>query len=224
MRKFFRKSGLSVARLTAGGRDDAGFITFLGKFGMILMYTGAAVVVLGTIRLLWSKARSFRTPKVKGPIALPLHFGAEGVSSPTLPHGGHENRGGVLYYLPVWMFPNGETQRAGPSFPSSLSGLFFRDQDEHAYQPVPSLSRPPSPSSDSILHAPGVVRDGAFDGVNLHSVSGRRPGTPRTTVAPPSPPPPPYQQPSNQSSLRGWGSQFFRGFDHSDTEKSIQSC
>ncbi|GEM06255.1 glycosyltransferase family 32 protein [Rhodotorula toruloides] len=52
--------------------DDAGFITFLGKFGMALIYAGLAVVVLGVARLLWFRRSPFKaTPRQIGPIALP---------------------------------------------------------------------------------------------------------------------------------------------------------
>ena len=95
-------------------RDDAGFITFLGKFGLALMYMGFGVVFFGVSRMLWSKrfallkAPSSRT---SGPIALPFHvpdpYGRPGTpgsrpGSPSrtgTPHQQQSGRQGVLCQL-----------------------------------------------------------------------------------------------------------------------------
>lgn len=217
-------------------RDDAGFITFLGKFGMVLMYVGLGVVILGIVRLLWSKRSVLKTaPRSVGPIALPFHVpsefprpGTPGSSRPSSPFAGsrsstpngtrlhHQRREseiaaaaaasgrGVLYYLPVWFFPPGGDRLSASSnaSPQSVWSQFlpgYDEEDSHRYQAIPDFSRPPSPSNDSILHAPGATHDGAFDGVHLHSISSssRNPASP--TSAPPA-----------YSTLKSWGSALFR--------------
>lgn len=40
--------------------DDAGFIWFLAKKGMFVVYAGLAIVFLGLVRLLWPKSSQFR--------------------------------------------------------------------------------------------------------------------------------------------------------------------
>ncbi|KAI5478283.1 MFS transporter [Pseudohyphozyma bogoriensis] len=180
--------------------DDAGFLLFLGKFGMILMYLGLAVVILGALRLAWTKRAFLKKSSGQinsGPIALPFHFpnehnrpGTPGSrpgspysrsATPTVPQ--REGRG-VLYYLPVWFMPNEE-------------------QEENRYQPIPDFSRPPSPSNNSILHAPGAVHDGAFSGVHLHSINSPTPSSP-----------PAY------SAVKSWGSNLFRTAPWSSAPKS----
>ncbi|BGO92758.1 hypothetical protein NBRC10512_007877 [Rhodotorula toruloides] len=112
--------------------DDAGFITFLGKFGMALIYAGLAVVVLGVARLLWFRRSPFKaTPRQIGPIALPyeaLPFARRGTpgSRPGSPFGLRSgtpsnqfrrsedgpsastsgDKPGGLFYMPVWLFPS----------------------------------------------------------------------------------------------------------------------
>lgn len=122
---------------------------------------------------------------------------------------------GVLYYLPVWFLPpaDGSARQVGPSTPTQATGwshylpsLPFDDQSEHhRYQAIPDFSRPGSPSSNSILYAPGAHHDGAFDGTPLHSLqsSSSRPTSP-TQTAPSSPLPPAY------STLKNWGTALFR--------------
>ncbi|GAA5837334.1 hypothetical protein JCM9279_005656 [Rhodotorula babjevae] len=265
--------------------DDAGFITFLGKFGIALMYVGLGIVVLGVVRLVWNKRpAALKTPRTIGPIALPyeaLPFARPGTpgsgSRPASPsHGGSSSSGSRLgtpagryrddgkpsglFYMPVWLYPSGSSDRGTPGpRPSGGGGVspgagvggqqnwsqyfsnlsFVNDeaaanahrQHEHqhgGYAPVPSFSRPPSPSNNSILHAPGSTHDGAFDGMPLHSIHAPRahkasastssssPSSPSsshfpsssspTTSNPPlSPNPPAY------SSLRSWGTSLFRG-------------
>ncbi|BGP52649.1 hypothetical protein JCM8202v2_000205 [Rhodotorula sphaerocarpa] len=173
--------------------EDAGFITFLGKFGIALMYAGVAVVVLGAVRIFWSKRTPFKTsPRQLGPIALPheaLPFTRSGTptgSRPGTPGGSRsatpapraDGKPGGLFYLPVWLYPGdrtpggrspGDSQGAWTQYFSNLS--FVDDGNGgHRYEPLPNFSRPPSPSNNSILHAPGATHDGAFDGVHLHSL------------------------------------------------------
>lgn len=231
--------------------DDAGFITFLGKFGMALMYIGFAIVILGAVRLLWSKRTFLKTQSQRqlGPIALPFHVGADGLpfarpgtpgagSRPGSPIGSRSGtpngdrsrqnsgngRQGALYYLPVWFMPpgDGNARAQGPISPSQAHGwsqylpnLSFVEEDaEHRYHPVPNFSRPPSPSNNSILHAPGAVHDGAFDGTPLHSIHSPKPIVPPSSSASArdafSPPPPTSPNPPAYSSLKSWGSALFR--------------
>ncbi|GAA5901664.1 hypothetical protein JCM8208_001570 [Rhodotorula glutinis] len=265
--------------------DDAGFITFLGKFGIALMYVGLGIVVLGIVRLVWNKRpAALKTPRTIGPIALPyeaLPFARPGTpgsgSRPASPsHGGSSSSSGSrlgtpagryrddgkpsgLFYMPVWLYPSGSSDRGTPgprpsgggggaspgggggqqnwsqyfsnlSFVTDEAAANAHRQHEHqhgGYAPVPSFSRPPSPSNNSILHAPGSTHDGAFDGMPLHSIHAPRahkasastsssspsspssshfPSSPSTTSNPPlSPNPPAY------SSLRSWGTSLFRG-------------
>ncbi|KAK4057608.1 hypothetical protein OIO90_001254 [Microbotryomycetes sp. JL221] len=223
--------------------DDAGFITFLGKFGMVLMYLGFSIVILGVARLLWSKRSVLRAKshRAMGPISLPsaaaaaannLPFARPGSPSDTdglldgskspLSRATTPGRG-VLYYLPVWFFPPESGSRTPMPTNSSQAGnwsqyfsnVSFIDDGtgQSRYQPVPDFSRPSSPSNNSILHAPGSVHDGAFDGVQLHSINGQPAFVPASssghrhamTSPPTSPNPPP-----SYSSLKSWGSQFFR--------------
>lgn len=220
--------------------EDAGFITFLGKFGIALMYAGMAVVVLGAVRIFWSKRTPFKTsPRQLGPIALPheaLPFTRSGTptgSRPGTPGGSRsatpapraDGKPGGLFYLPVWLYPGdrtpggrspGDSQGAWTQYFSNLS--FVDDGNGgHRYEPLPNFSRPPSPSNNSILHAPGATHDGAFDGVHLHSLrQGSRPPDPASSssaaapkqypTSPTSPNPPAY------SALRTWGTSLFRGF------------
>ncbi|GAA6006688.1 hypothetical protein JCM10207_005021 [Rhodosporidiobolus poonsookiae] len=222
--------------------DDAGFITFLGKFGMALMYAGLLVVVLGVIRIMCSKRPGFKaTPRQLGPIALPyeaLPFVRPGTpgSRPSSPFEGSRSgtppgrgapagKGGV-FYMPVWLFPSGEGRSPGARTPPETQGnwsqyfsnlSFVEDGSGHRYQPVPNFSRPPSPSNNSILHAPGSVHDGAFDGTPLHSIHApkairpfsSRPSLDSEHSAPSQPPLSP--NPPAYSALRSWGTSLFRG-------------
>ncbi|GAA5997348.1 uncharacterized protein JCM10292_000194 [Rhodotorula paludigena] len=234
--------------------DDAGFITFLGRFGMVLMYAGLGIVVLGVVRLVWNRRIGFKaTPRSIGPIALPyeaLPFARPGTpgsrpgsphgSRPGTPAGGRFRRAGDpkpgpggLFYMPVWLYPSGEQRpEAGPrggdesqgSWSQYFSNLSFVNEETgstHHYSPVPNFSRPPSPSNNSILHAPGSMHDGAFDGTPLHSIPAPkavRPfsSAPSASRAPdertsPSPPPPASPNPPAYSALRSWGTSVFRG-------------
>ncbi|KAK4055239.1 hypothetical protein OIV83_000520 [Microbotryomycetes sp. JL201] len=209
--------------------DDAGFITFLGKFGMVLMYLGFSIVVLGVARLLWSK-RSFlraKSHRALGPIALPsgatanLPYARPGSPSDT-DDGSKSAMGtpgrGVLYYLPVWFFPPESGARTpmptssgqGGSWSQYFSNVSYIDDGSGRpqYQPIPSFSRPGSPSNNSVLHAPGTVHDGAFDGMQLRSIHGQQPYPYADTRPAPTPLSP--NAPPAYSSLKGWGSQFFR--------------
>ncbi|ORY69293.1 hypothetical protein BCR35DRAFT_308092 [Leucosporidium creatinivorum] len=233
--------------------DDAGFITFLGKFGMGLMYIGFGIVILGVARLVWSKRSILKTSSQRqlGPIALPFHVGSDGLpftrpgtpgagSRPDSPVGSRSGTPsgprlrqdsatgrGVLYYLPVWFLPPGDSgsRSPGPSSPTQGQGWsqylpnlsFVEDDAEHRYHPVPNFSRPPSPSNNSILHAPGSMHDGAFDGTPLHSIQSPKPiksHPPRdleeTASSPPPPSAPTSPNPPAYSSLKSWGSALFR--------------
>ncbi|KAM0793436.1 hypothetical protein ACM66B_000881 [Microbotryomycetes sp. NB124-2] len=213
--------------------DDAGFITFLGKFGMVLMYLGFSIVILGVARLLWSK-RSFlraKSHRALGTISLPsgaaanLPYARSGTPSDSegLLDGaknavGTPGRGGVLYYLPVWFFPPEPGSRTpmptssdqAGSWSQYFSNVSYIDvgSGQPQYQPIPSFSRPGSPSNNSILNAPGAVHDGAFDGVQLHSINGEQP-YPCDTAGSQSQPLSPSAPPA-YSSLKSWRSQFFR--------------
>lgn len=269
--------------------DDAGFITFLGKFGMALMYVGLGIVVLGIVRLVWNKRpAALKTPRTIGPIALPyeaLPFARPGTpgsgSRPPSPSHGSSAAGSRLgtpagryrddgkpsglFYMPVWLYPSGSSDRGTPGpRPGSSSGggggaspggggggggqqnwsqyfsnlSFVNDEaasahahrqhgHEHGgYAPVPSFSRPPSPSNNSILHAPGSTHDGAFDGMPLHSIHAPRahkasasgstssssPSSPSSSHFPSSSSNPPLSpNPPAYSSLRSWGTSLFRG-------------
>ncbi|BGP12512.1 hypothetical protein JCM10213_006923 [Rhodosporidiobolus nylandii] len=228
--------------------DDAGFITFLGKFGVALMYAGLAIVVLGVVRLVWNKRLSFKaTPRPIGPIALPyeaLPFARPGTpgSRPASPFGGSRSgtpangnprvpgggKGGI-FYMPVWLFPSGEARSPGGRSPNGeqqgnwsqyFSNLsFVEDGQGNRYQPVPNFSRPPSPSNNSILHAPGSTHDGAFDGMPLHSIHAPKPSRPSAPSLPRSSTdsdaapthPPSSPNPPAYSTLRSWGTSLFRG-------------
>ncbi|GAA5969100.1 hypothetical protein JCM11641_007469 [Rhodosporidiobolus odoratus] len=222
--------------------DDAGFITFLGKFGMALMYAGLAIVVLGVVRLLFNRRAAFKaTPRAIGPIALPyeaLPFIRPGTpgSRPSSPFGGARsgtpaghprgpNKAGV-FYMPVWLMPTGEGRSPGGRSPGDAQGnwsqyfsnLSFVDAAEgHRYEPVPSFSRPPSPSNNSILHAPGSTHDGAFDGTplrSIHAPQATRPTPPLPSADPDAEnplPTPSSPNPPAYSSLRTWGTSLFRG-------------
>ncbi|GAA5981295.1 hypothetical protein JCM10908_004057 [Rhodotorula pacifica] len=233
--------------------DDAGFITFLGKFGVALMYAGVAVVVLGGIRIFWTRRTPFKaSPRHIGPIALPyeaLPFARSGTPSGSrpgtpngfrpAPHAGQQqqqragdSKTGGLFYMPVWLYPGDRTPGRSPgdtqgAWTQYFSNLSFVDDGNggHRYEPLPNFSRPPSPSNNSILHAPGATHDGAFDGVHLHSIrhNGSTNPSPSSDAAaaargiahpssepalttPTSPNPPAY------SALRSWGTSLFRGF------------
>jgi len=204
--------------------EDAGFITFLGKFGVGLMYIGLGVVILGGARILWSKRSMITTAAIRpaGSIALPFHLdglpgtrpGTPGSSRPSSPSRAYRsgspisdlstaNPRGVLYYLPVWLLSPGE--RPGPLSPggsgwtSYLPGM-GADESE-AYHQVPSFSRPHSPNN-SILHGSGQ-HDGAFDGLAMQNMSLHRAQAykdhPHASSAPPA-----------YSALRSWGSSLFR--------------
>lgn len=221
---------------------------------MGLMYIGFGIVILGAARLVWSKRSILKTSSQRqlGPIALPFHVGADGLpfnrpgtpgagSRPDSPIGSRSGTPsgpprlrqdsatgrGVLYYLPVWFLPPGDSgsRSPGPTSPTQGHGWsqylpnlsFVEDDAEHRYHPVPNFSRPPSPSNNSILHAPGAMHDGAFDGTPLHSIQSPRPikslpprdveesaASPPPSSVPTSPNPPAY------SSLKSWGSALFR--------------
>jgi hypothetical protein len=235
-------------------RDDAGFITFLGKFGIALMYAGVAVVVLGAIRIFWTKRTPFKaSPRQIGPIALPyeaLPFARSGGSAgsrPGTPSGARpgqqaeragDNKTGGLFYMPVWLYPGDRTPGRSPgdaqgAWTQYFSNLSFVDDGNggHRYEPLPNFSRPPSPSNNSILHAPGATHDGAFDGVHLHSI---RPGSnsadagrggvnlPPPSSSEPSLTTPMSPNPPAYSALRSWGTSLFRGFPFPNPSSSFQ--
>ncbi|KAM0750686.1 hypothetical protein T439DRAFT_356437 [Meredithblackwellia eburnea MCA 4105] len=220
--------------------DDAGFITFLGKFGLALMYAGFTVALLGIGRILWSKRSSVpflkKSSRKVGPIALPFHvpdpFARPGTagSRPSSPFGGSRSGTpggrrrdsidpavpppaprGVLYYLPVWFAPSSQQGWA-----QYIPGMAYEDgTPDHQYQPIP-FSRPPSPNN-SILHAPGAHHDGAFDGVVLHSIGGSSAPAPRPTPSSSNnsqnnqnPTTPTTPSPPVYSTLKNWGSSLFR--------------
>ncbi|GAA6014809.1 hypothetical protein JCM11491_002124 [Sporobolomyces phaffii] len=236
--------------------EDAGFITFLGKFGIALMYAGLALVVLGLVRLLWSK-RGFLRPsqRILGPISLPhgtpnssdnealpyIRPDTPGGSRPSTPFDGSPNGGGprspsnrpgLLYYLPVWVMPPGDRTHDGAPSPNPadanwsqyFSNLSFADSRDQAnrYHPVPNFSRPPSPSNNSILHAPGSTHDGAFDGVPLHSIQAPVPTrSSHPTSSSSTPLTPPISGPNSPpaySTLRSVGAWGFRRY-HAVTSK-----
>lgn len=194
---------------------------------MILMYIGFSIVVLGLARMLWNK-RWFLKGKSQA-IALPFQHGSDNglpyaragtpssrpdsplsrSGTPRARQDGANNNRGVLYYLPVWFMPpsdRGSPSQERGSWTQYLPGVGYDDASDSHYEPVPDFSRPPSPSNNSILHAPGAMHDGAFDGVQLHSIHAPRPHTPR----PSSPSAPTSPQPPSYSSLKSWGTQFFR--------------
>ncbi|KDE09742.1 hypothetical protein MVLG_00142 [Microbotryum lychnidis-dioicae p1A1 Lamole] len=225
--------------------DDAGFITFLGKFGMLLMYLGATIVVWGVGRMMWGKRFGMKKPVPKsgrtpGPIALPLHLDGSsfslarpstpGSARPDSPLGGSRSGSpsssrrpseigpqgsrGVLYYLPVWLMPQDAGSRTSTpttAGPGTWSQLFYSDDEEaNRYSPIPSYSRPPSPSNNSILHAPGSMHDGAFNGTPLSMMHANDESARSSEVfhraslgSASSAPPPDY------SNSKGWSS-FFR--------------
>lgn len=234
-------------------RDDAGFITFLGKFGIALMYAGVAVVVLGAIRIFWTKRTPFKaSPRQIGPIALPyeaLPFarsGGSGGSRPGTPSGARpgqqaeragDNKTGGLFYMPVWLYPGDRTPGRSPgdaqgAWTQYFSNLSFVDDGNggHRYEPLPNFSRPPSPSNNSILHAPGATHDGAFDGVHLHSIrsgsisadAGRGVNHPPPSSSEPSLTTPTSPNPPAYSALRSWGTSLFRGFPFPNSSSSFQ--
>jgi len=236
--------------------EDAGFITFLGKFGIALMYAGLAVVVLGMLRLIWSKRSFLRSSsRIRGPISLPhgtpnsgnealpfIRPDTPGGSRPSTPFDGspsrHEqsNRPGLLYYLPVWVMPPSERPGGGGQTPNGadsnwsqyFSNLSFVDTPDQAnrYHPIPSFSRPPSPSNNSILHAPGATHDGAFDGVQLHSIQQPQPTRPQNSsvsTSSNSPLPPSTSGPNSPpaySTLRSVGASLFRPFHSINSKES----
>lgn len=217
------------------------------------MYAGLGVVVLGIVRLIWSKRSFLRSSsRIRGPISLPhgtpnsgnealpfIRPDTPGGSRPSTPFDGspsrHEqpNRAGLLYYLPVWVMPPAERSGGGGPTPNGqdanwsqyFSNLSFVDNPDQAnrYHPIPSFSRPPSPSNNSILHAPGATHDGAFDGVQLHSIQQPQPTRPQNSVptSSTSPLPPSTSGPNSPpaySTLRSVGASLFRPF-HSVTSK-----
>lgn len=202
--------------------EDAGFITFLGKFGKLLMYAGLGVVVFGIGRLVWSKRFSIKS----APIALPYEAlgRASTGSRPASPVGGHRGvppppvKGG-LFYMPVWLMPTGEgrTPEARPAVAGQggnwsqyFSNMSFVDEEAaNRYHPVPNFSRPPSPSNNSILHAPGAMHDGAFDGTPLHSIHTPTRSSIDSSYSS-SPHPPMSPTPPAYSALRSWGTSLFR--------------
>ncbi|GAA6032021.1 hypothetical protein JCM8097_003391 [Rhodosporidiobolus ruineniae] len=230
--------------------EDAGFITFLGKFGMALMYAGLLIVVVGAVRIIWSKRVGFKaTPRPLGPIALPyeaLPFTRPGTPGSRPPSPGvssdrrpaaPENGKGRVFYMPVWLMPTGEGRSPGGRGPGAtenganwsqyFSNLSFVDEGHgHRYEPVPNFSRPPSPSNNSILYAPGATHDGAFDGTPLHSIhapKATRPQPQRSSIdsdassapfpsssSPSTPNPPLSPNPPAYSALRSWGTSLFR--------------
>lgn len=220
------------------------------------MYAGLALVVLGLVRLVWSKRGFLRSsPRILGPISLPhgtpnssdnealpyIRPDTPGGSRPSTPFNGspnvdgrsQPNRPGLLYYLPVWVMPPGDRGHGSATSPNPadanwsqyFSNLSFVDSGDQAnrYHPIPSFSRPPSPSNNSILHAPGATHDGAFDGVQLHSIQGPQPTrssnsvpTSSTSPLPPSTSGP--NSPPAYSTLRSVGANLFRPF-HSVASK-----
>lgn len=247
--------------------EDAGFITFLGKFGIALMYAGLALVVLGLVRLLWSKRSFLRSsPRILGPISLPhgtpnssdnealpyIRPDTPGGSRPSTPFDGspngstngrsQANRPGLLYYLPVWVMPPGDRSHGGATSPNPadanwsqyFSNLSFVDSRDQAnrYHPIPSFSRPPSPSNNSILHAPGSTHDGAFDGVQLHSIQAPQPTRSSANTTGPSSSSSSTHMPTSStgpnsppaySTLRSVGANLFRPFSAVPSKESGES-
>jgi hypothetical protein len=143
--------------------DDAGFITFLGKYGRVLMTTGIVIVVLGSLRFLWVRRASI--PRVSSILLLPVE-GYSPTRSPTAsrppspftwttrPTKSTNFRGrGVLFFLPLWDTAS-SSFNLGTRWTSYLPSFLESSSpaSPHRYAPVPlrpttSLDPPSRPSS-----------------------------------------------------------------------------
>lgn len=114
--------------------DDAGFITFLGDWGKKLMYVGAAVVVLGVLRLLWVKKNGGSTGKT-----------GRGLLRVLIP--GLEQQGQGNYHL-LSMLP---TSMGG--VPASTPSQSPHSTPPHSRANSPPLEHPSPTSADIALSA-----------------------------------------------------------------------
>ena len=216
--------------------NDAGFITFLGKFGISLMYLGLAIVILGAIRLIWSKrAVVLKTPLLSSaPGKFPYHFSAEllPTSLPSTPNPNLTNSfsatmstlpttKGVLAYLPVWLdFSTDEValpQHSRPSSPT-MWRTSIEQKNDHRYRAVPS--RPHSPSASLNIPTEREVSPQFHSLPPSRSVSSSRPCS-----RSPSPPPGAtasliHQPLSNTATLAAWGVGLFRSKSIEVSKKS----
>lgn len=111
--------------------DDAGFITFLGTWGKGLLYVGVAVLVLGVIRLIWTKFFSSGSLRIALPSnseyqVLPVSTPVgelSGLSSPT-----HTPLGPLsptTTEAPSWLrLFSGNANRPSPRTPGGSSSWF----------------------------------------------------------------------------------------------------
>lgn len=110
--------------------DDAGFITFLGTWGKGLLYVGVAVLILGVIRLIWSKFFSTGSLRIALPsnndyqvlpVSTPVD-GLSGMNSPThTPLGPLSPTGEVPSWLRLF---SGNANRPSPRTPGGSSSWF----------------------------------------------------------------------------------------------------
>ena len=195
------------------------------------MYLGVAIVIVGAIRLIWSKRKGLKTPLLaSAPVLFPYHIPSEllPTSLPSTPNpnlaSGFSNtistnptsKGFFAYLpvLPVWFdFSTDEAalpQHSRPSSPT-MWRTSIEQKNDHRYRSVPS--RPHSPSAS--LHI-GMERDNSFGPPQLHSLPpSRSANCSRPTSRSPSPPPGAtasliHQPPSNTATLAAWGVGLFR--------------
>ncbi|KAG9087132.1 hypothetical protein FRC06_002721 [Ceratobasidium sp. 370] len=193
--------------------DDAGFITFLGKYGRILMYVGLALLLFGLYRLLRTRAPGspVRRRGSGYTLLLPrvvedqhgrsvLDLGLFSVPMPgSVPHSptndlpmlplSRRSRGhGILFFLPAVLQPSSRRN----------SGVGSRSPS--------SRIRTPVPEKRDDLESAGLVAPGLALGLGVASGSRRssdarsrsRPATPEPVA------PPPYQGGTDRAEWASW--------------------
>ncbi|KZW04351.1 hypothetical protein EXIGLDRAFT_828231 [Exidia glandulosa HHB12029] len=120
--------------------DDAAFITFLGKWGRILMWVGAVVVVIGSVRAMLLKRSGSHPHGWRRRFAFVVPY-------PVVPPRNH--RRGSGFHLDLTGFPPSSSTSAGTTPTSSEPATPTGDPTRIPLMPVAFEVRPPSPSAAS---------------------------------------------------------------------------
>jgi len=150
--------------------DDASFVTFvcvltfdslrakfldiqLGKFGMVILYSGAILLIVGCLRLVYLKRFSSLPAQIAGPISLPF---SSSENHPILPavDGSRSGATTPLGSRPASPLPQSKARRLsahqlpGPATPGTRGALYW--VPFYSSEGAPPYPRPPTPPHNNL--------------------------------------------------------------------------